>query len=119
MAIFQVGTFPTSAAQKPINFITEFALDTNLACTHRPTLARPTPTSIKAVVAMNPTPMDDALGPVFRSEANETEDLQKAIQDAVNAAYLDWPNEAGVRRVQHGIDPFFQNTTTTSRLLVC
>lgn len=60
--------------------------------------ARSPRTFTKAAVTMA-VPTDSPPGPVFRSEANEMEDFHQAVQSAVNAAYLDWPNEAGVRRI--------------------
>lgn len=49
------------------------------------------------------------------TQADEMEDFQNAIRDALDGAYLDWPNEAGVRHVQDR--PFL--AWPLGRLLVC
>lgn len=44
-------------------------------------------------MASQPSPCPDA---IIRSAENEQGDLEDAVRNAVDGAYLDWPNEAGV-----------------------
>lgn len=50
-----------------------------------------------------PTTSND--DPICRTEPDELEDLKKAVDRAVDGAYLDWPNEAGVRAINKDSPP--------------